>query len=228
MPDHGLGRRYAEDVRDIQYPMRALLPAEASTRPYRYWNASGWWGDQGNTPQCVAYAWTHWLEDGPVGQRGPAPVVPPAAIYKEAQAVDEWPGSDYDGTSVRAGAKVLQARGFISTYTWAQTFSDIREALLEVGPVVVGTNWYETMFDPDEAGLIHIGGSIAGGHAYVYDGISVPHMLVRIKNSWGRGWSNNGFAYISFADAERLLHEDGEAALAVEIRKNLSIGTPTP
>ncbi len=216
---HGLGRLHAPDPRDANYPMRAMLPAEASTRTYRYWNASGWWGNQGDTPQCVAYAWTHWLEDGPVGQGGQAPVVQPSILYAEAQKVDEWPGEDYDGTSVRGGAKAVKARGFISSYAWAGLFSDIREALLEVGPVVVGVNWYDAMFEPDEAGLIHIGGEVAGGHAFVLDGISVPHKLIRMKNSWGRAWGNNGFAYLTFPDVERLLHEDGEAALAVEVRK---------
>jgi C1A family cysteine protease len=145
--------------------------------------------------------------------------VKPQLIYDEAQKVDEWPGEGYGGTSVRAGAKVLQALGFISEYRWARDLTDITQALLENGPVVVGMNWYSDMFDADEAGLLHVAGDIAGGHAFVLDGISVPHKLIRLKNSWGKSWSHNGFAYLSFDDVERLLHEDGEAALAVEIRK---------
>jgi hypothetical protein len=199
--------------------MRAILPTTPSIRTYRYWNADGWWGDQKQTPQCVAYAWVHWLEDGPVGQRGTAPVVATATLYAEAQAADEFPGTNYDGTSVRGGAKAVQARGFISSYHWASTLAEIVAALLDVGPVVVGVNWYEDMFTPDEAGLIHIGGALAGGHAFVLDGISVPHKLIRMKNSWGRNWGKNGFAYLAFEDVDHLLHEEGEAALALEIRK---------
>lgn len=215
----GLGRRYASDVRDSRFPLRAVLPPTASTRTHRYWNANGWWGDQGPSPQCVAYAWCHYLEDGPVGQPGKAPIVAPDVIYHEAQAVDEWEG-EYDGTSVRAGAKALQARGFIAAYHWASTIQEITAALLDVGPVVVGVNWYEEMFEGDEAGLIHIGGALTGGHAFVLDGISLPHQLIRFKNSWGRQWNRNGFGYLAFGDMDHLLHEDGEACLATEIRMN--------
>jgi Papain family cysteine protease len=219
MPDHGLGRRHAPDPRDANFPLRALLPAAPSIRTYRYWSANGWWGDQGRTPQCVAYAWAHWLEDGPVPQGGTPPILHPAAIYHDAQFMDEWPGEDYDGTSVRAGAKVLKTAGYIKEYRWASTMQEIVAALLDVGPVVVGFSWYEEMFKPDEASLIHIGGALAGGHAFVLDGISMPHKLIRMKNSWGRDWGNNGFAYLSIEDVDHLLHEDGEACLAVEIRK---------
>ena len=32
-------------------------------------------------------------------------------LYHEAQKVDEWPGEDYEGTSVRAGLDILRTRG---------------------------------------------------------------------------------------------------------------------
>jgi len=151
----GLGRRFAPDHRDLDHPVSARLKG-GSPLEYRYWNANGWWGDQGNTPQCVAYAWTHWLEDGPVIQPGPAPVIQPGTLYHDAQQVDEWPGDNYEGTSVRAGAKVLQARGYITSYSWAFTVDEMVASLLELGPIVVGTNWYDSMFDPDEIGFLHI------------------------------------------------------------------------
>lgn len=215
----GLGRRFAPDHRDAAFPLRALLPAAPSTRTYRYWGAQGFWFDQGERPICVGAAWAEWLEDGPVGQGGIAPVVSPETIYADAQKIDEWADSPHEGTSVRAGAKTLQSRGFIRSYHWATTVQEIVAALLDVGPVVVGTNWYSDMFEADEAGLVHIGGALAGGHAYLLDGISVPHKLIRFKNSWGRAWSKNGFGYLAFEDMDHLLHEDGEACLAVEIRK---------
>jgi len=217
--DHGLGRLFAPDERDANHPVRALLPPALSTRPYRYWNAQGWWFNQLTRPICVGASLAMLLEDGPVTQGGVAPIFGPELIYAEAQQVDEWPGTGYAGTSVRAGMKVLQAHGFISGYKWATSLQEIVQTLLEVGPVVMGTNWYRGMMKTDEAGFVHVTGDIAGGHAYKLDGVNTTARVVRGKQSWGRDWGNNGFFYMGFADLERLLHEDGEAALAVEIRK---------
>jgi hypothetical protein len=213
-----LGRLVAEDPRDAYYPMRQQLSAHPSTRDYRYWFANGIWLDQGNTPQCVGYSWVHWLEDGPIEQPGVGPIVDPTTVYQDAQRVDEWDGEDYEGTSVRAGAKVLKTRGFIRSYHWAESIDDIIEALLEVGPVVVGTNWYADMMETHVTGLLRLGGNIVGGHAYVLNGISRLSGMIRMKNSWGKSWGLNGHAYLAIRDVERLLHEDGEAALAVEVR----------
>jgi hypothetical protein len=212
------GRLYAPDARDANFPMRAMLPAAPSTRRYRYWNDNGAWLDQGEHPYCVAYAWVHWLEDGPVTQRGAGPVVDPVTLYHEAQRLDEEPGEDYDGTSVRGGCKAVKARGFITAYHWAKTVNDIVQALLEVGPVVVGTNWYADMMEPDEAGFLHLGGGIVGGHAYVLNGINNAAGVVRIKNSWSRAWGIRGHALLTLADLATLLAADGEACLAVEIK----------
>lgn len=122
---YGLGRRYAPDERDKNYLMKAVIPKKART--WRYWWANGWWGNQKNTPQCVAFSWTHWLEDGPVTHapyqavydEGGYSVVDSAVLYHDAQQVDEWSGDNYDGSSVRAGAKVLKTYGFIGSYLWA-------------------------------------------------------------------------------------------------------------
>ncbi len=222
---HGLGRRPAPDPRDRNYPMRALVPFTFDV-PFRYWYAHGWWGDQGETSQCVGYAWAHWLEDGPAPHRDvPAPIRSPEFIYQGAQMIDEWPGEGYDGTSVRAGAKVLQVEGLISSYLWAFDVGTVIDAVMTTGPVVVGTNWYRGMFEPVwkrasntvMKATLEISGSVAGGHAYVLDGYNVGTELFRMKNSWGREWGDNGFAYISAADMERLINEEGEAALAVEV-----------
>ena len=218
----GLGRRFAPDARDSNFPMRALIkqaPKKELTRYYRYWNAEGWWGNQGSKPQCVAYAWTHWIEDGPVTHRGPAPCVKPSALYTAAQKIDEWPGEDYDGTSVRAGAKVLQAQGWIEAYHWAGSINDIVSCLLAVGPVVVGTDWLEDMDAPDKDGFIHASGPTLGGHAYLLDGVNRNESKIRIKNSWGRNWGERGFAWISFLDMSKLLRAQGEACIATESKR---------
>ena len=213
------GRLLAHDARDASFPMMALLPAAPSPRRYRYWNANGAWLDQGEEPHCVGYAWVHWLEDGPVSQPGVAPIVNPSALYDEAQRLDEWEGENYDGTSVRAGVKALFGRGFIRSYHWASSVQEIVQALLEVGPVVMGTNWYMGMLSTDEAGFLRVAGGLVGGHAYVLNGVNVEAGIVRIKNSWSRAWGTNGHALLTIADLATLLADEGEACLAVEIRQ---------
>jgi C1A family cysteine protease len=214
--DFGLGRRHALDERDQLHTMQAVLPA-APKRDRRYWYANGWWGNQGNTQQCVAYAWDHWIEDGPVTHTGQAPLIDPVTLYSEARQNDEWEGEDYDGTSVRGAAKALQARGLIQEYRWAWDAETVRNAILTAGPVVIGINWYESMFFPDKNGVLTVAGNIAGGHALLVDGYYDKSGLFRLKNSWGRDWGDNGFARISGEDLDKLIKEDGEACLAVEL-----------
>jgi|SRR5688572_2221746 len=216
MPDFGLGRLPAADERDRVFSIAPLLPAAAPAKPYRYWWANGWWGDQGFRPWCVEYSWHHFVADGPITHEQDAPLWEIGSVYHEAQRIDEWPGEAYDGTSVRAGAKVLQSQGKIQQYRWAFNLEDLVQTVWTISPVVFGSNWYDSMFYPDEAGKITIGGPVAGGHAYLLDGINVTKGLFRIKNSWGRGWGKKGFAYISFDDVNRLLQEDGEACIALE------------
>ena len=219
----GLGRLPAPDPRDATYPLRTALVSAPTPVPRRWrWYASMWWGNQLQTSQCVGYAWAHWLEDGPVAQPGIPPIVAPADLYREAQLVDEWAGEDYDGTSVRAGAKVLKAMGFIQEYRWATSLQDMIDAVKYVGPVVVGTNWYSNMFDYQLVypilSTIDVSGSLAGGHAWVLNGVDDDRGVFRGKNSWGCVWGWGGSFLIDMEDVERLLNEDGEACIGLEIK----------
>lgn len=220
--DFGLGRVYKPDVRDRNFPMAAALPRAASARTSRYWFANGWWGNQGNTSQCVAYSWTHWLEDGPFFHYAPhKPILNPLELYKSAQKIDYWDGEDYEGTSVRAGAQHLQSLGLVEKYTWAFDVKPVVQALLDVGPVVVGTMWYDSMYYPKNGILVpdFKTDKEAGGHAYLLDGVNTKSGMIRVKNSWGRGWGRNGFGYISIDNMDKLIRAQGEACLAIECRK---------
>lgn len=222
--EHGLGRQIAVDNRDQLHPMQSLLPKRITVTSKSWWDL-GAWLDQGQTGTCVGHAWAHWVEDSPVN---PADTIDPFAVYAEACQLDEWVDNDDAdvnwGTSVRGGVKALQARGLVEQYLWAWDVATVRDSVLLKGPVIVGTNWYEEMFDPgmvesadgSKRLTLEAEGPLVGGHAYVLNGVNVNRQLFRVKNSWGREWGNEGRAFISFDTMERLLAEEGEACMAVQ------------
>jgi hypothetical protein len=209
------GRIDQPDERDKLFMLSAILPKKPSALKKRYWDDNNWWGNQGDTSQCVAYAWEHWIDDPPV-VHAQVPMFDPAMIYEEAKLIDGIKGP-HEGTTVRAGAKTLKARGLIKEYRWTWSTKVVEQCILQLGPMVIGTDWYEDMFYPDQQGRISIGGQLAGGHAYLLNGVDTVARRFRIKNSWGKEWGQGGHAHIRYSDLARLLFPGGEACIAVEL-----------
>jgi C1A family cysteine protease len=97
-----------------------------------------------------------------------------------------------------------------------------------------GSTWTSKMFEPDKQGFIHPEGTEEGGHAYLVIGCNKnakgPNGSIgrfTILNSWGRRWgkedragNKNGRAYLTFDDFDRLLKDQGEAAVVLERKLN--------
>lgn len=221
----GLGRLRAVDDRDRKF----LLPVgkrEAAGKLSRYWNVPSVL-DQLATSQCVGFSGWQWLRCGPTVN---VPPFTPEHLYREAQKIDEWPGEDYEGTSVRACFKILRNLGYVSEYRWAFDCETIVNHILNVGPVVVGTTWTMGMFATDEDGFIDdVDGESVGGHAYLLIGANRLRRTpgggkgaVRVVNSWGPRWGQGGRAWLSFRALDWLMSQDGEACAALEVRRPAS------
>ena len=215
MTDHGLGRLPSTDPRDRLHPMRAALvdvPLPAS----KYWMFARAPLDQGSESSCVGHSWKAFLMAAPVSTSDPDEEPKALTIYQEAQKRDEWDGEQYQGTSVRAGAKYLQELGLISSYQWAFDAETVARYVLTVGSTVLGTAWYSGMFNPGSDGFVRLTGDAVGGHAYLALGYSRERRAFRCLNSWGN-WGQKGRFWLAEDDLARLLQEGGEAASAVEI-----------
>lgn len=226
MQQEWFGRVYKEDPRDSNFGISEVVGSMETLPDIRKkeWWADGWKGNQGSTPWCVSYSWSHWFEDGPVIQDiivgRQKPVYDTGELYDTFRRYDGIDGN-YAGTTVRAGAKVFQKLGIISEYRWAQTLEDVINAVTHLGPMVVGTNWTERMNNPTSRQyFIKPTGRSVGGHAYMINGIDRENEIFRIKNSWGVNWGYLGMAFIRFSDFETLLHDRGEACVAFENKVN--------
>lgn len=216
----GFGRVPHFDPRNNDYRIRALAAPAPIAITSRYWNASALWLDQGNTSACTAYSLLHYMADGPVTHRGANPLAAADAVYRLIQSIDRAEGRDYGedgGGTMLAQSKAAVSVGWYGEYRWGYTLDELVRAVLTVGPVLMGTNWYQGQMDTDSAGRVHVTGSVVGGHAWVINGVNTLKETARLKNSWSRDWGVNGHATISFRDLNRLISEDGEVVLAREL-----------
>jgi hypothetical protein len=220
--DVRLGRLIQFDERSKAFPIRSLLTAEQQRKPRSYTWRLDTHLDQGEHGSCVGFGWAHELLARPMVARGIDYTYAFERIYWEAQKIDDYPGGEYPGadpqeggSSVLAGAKIVQAAGHMKEYRWAFSLDELILALSYAGPVVLGINWLDGMFQPDENSVIHATGDIAGGHCILASGVNLKSKLIRLEQSWGVSWGIDGHCYISFDDMDTLLNEQGEACIPV-------------
>lgn len=212
--DPRLGRIVQFDERSRNFNIRSLFKAEEHTEPRSYTWGCNQWLDQLTTSACVGFSFSHELIAAPKKVEG-IDYDYAFALYKAAQNLDEWPGQNYEGTSILGGAKAVVASGKMTEYRWAFDTMDLAIAVSYFGPAVIGINWYEQMFTPDVNGFLSIGGALAGGHAILVRGFNVKKNAFKLRNSWGISWGITGDCWIRFDDMNTLLNQAGEACIPV-------------
>ncbi len=223
------GRKFdrfkSTDPRRGNYLLEAVLPPQEPQ--IKDW-ACRVVTDQGSEGACTGHGETVDLIASP----RPDPYVdaPRANVYAYGhyvrnRQVDYWPGEAYDGSSVDATKKTSRERGYIDGWRWMTSAEQVRDAVIASGPVVLGINWYDGMYDTRPSGLVDVSGPLVGGHCLTIRGY---HPAMRItgedwysrfevfkwQNSWGAGYGKNGVGYLRFADLQALLADDGEAAVS--------------
>jgi hypothetical protein len=231
-----LGRLHAPDVRDRRFLLMEHPAAQSVVKVVdKTWAFFSKPLDQGNTGTCVGHGWKHRLMAAPMVRRQ-ADKPSAMEIYDAAIKVDEWTDNDNDtarqmGTSVRAGAKVLQSMGLLTEYSWITSAEDAARWIggqdergeFVGGPIVIGVNWYDSMFETDKEGILQISGAVAGGHCVCLNRYIPKRGLFGGIQNWALPWGihGSGHFYIQASDLERLLKEDGEGCTPTESRVKL-------
>jgi len=188
--------------------------------------------DQGQYGTCVGNGTGQFLNTNPIedkitegmGQSAKTGGPYARAIYYEATVIDGAPddpessGGGQQGASVRSGMKALANRKRISAYALASTIPDIQAWLRSgKGPLVVGTDWMNDMFNPAASGYVTPTGAVEGGHCYLMVGDLISEGAFLFQNSWGASWGLSGRFKMKYADFQTLLNQQGEAWAAVEL-----------
>ncbi|MEV6737866.1 hypothetical protein AB0N14_13425 [Streptomyces sp. NPDC051104] len=141
-------------------------------------------------------------------------------VYSLATQLDSIQGAyppDDTGSSGLGAAKALKQLGLATSYKHAFSLSALLSAL-QTGPVMVGTVWLESMFNVDTSnGYVKVDRSsqVAGGHEYVLSAYDASVGALRIDNSWGESWGVKGSAWITTADAQWLLSQQGDVTVPI-------------
>lgn len=139
-------------------------------------------------------------------------------VYSLATRLDPFPGyypPEDTGSSGLAACKAGVRLGLISSYQWCFGLDHLITVLAR-RPVIAGTTWFSTMFEPDATGRVRVEGDEVGGHEWLINGYDRIERVIFGVNSWGRGWGKNGCFVVGFDDMARLLKMDGD--LKVPIR----------
>ena len=197
-------------------------------RKVKLWRAAQRRTDQFREGACVGHGWINELMALPTSVYITDPNAYALQAYREMQFLDIWADTPpAEGTSVHAGWELMRNRGFITEAYWAEDTDEVIDSLCSIdgGPVVVGTKWYDSMYETRPSGLVEIGGSVVGGHCYLLTGyhpkLHLPHEsgpveAIRFRNSWGIGYGYRGDAWITVEDFDARLAPGAELCVPVK------------
>ena len=178
--------------------------------------------DQGQLGSCTANAALGCLVTAPFGHAGVAYDEDDAlALYEletkldDSQIPGEYPPDD-TGSSGPWSMQALEKKGLIHSFRHTTALATALR-MLNDGPISIGVPWYNSMFTPDDTATIHVDedSGLAGGHQVCVVANDVKKKRVRIRNSWGLSFGDEGHCWLSWADFDKLLKQGGDVVQPV-------------
>jgi hypothetical protein len=178
--------------------------------------------DQGNLGSCTANAALGTLVTDPFGKPGVAFTETDAVqLYREETRLDDSqiPGHyepDDTGSTGAWSMMALQRRGLIRTWHHTRKAS-VALRLLNKGSFSFGTPWFPSMFAPDANGRLLVNTSVeaVGGHQICVVANDTSSNLIKIRNSWGPSWGQDGHCFLRWDDFATLLKLGGDVVQPV-------------
>lgn len=215
-----LGRHVLHDPRSRDYDAQPIAKPRPLVTTLHETVCPPW--DQGQIGSCTANAALGTLMTKPTWNGSWHFAEPDAlSLYEQETRLDdrqipgEYPPDDTGSTGLWS-MKALKAAGYIRAYRHAFSISTVLHLLLDY-PVSTGIPWLNSMFEVDKTGTIVYDerSGIAGGHQVCLVGLDVDREAVRVRNSWGTGWGEGGYAWLAFDAYNSLLHQQGDAVVPV-------------
>lgn len=227
---HLLGRKPPPDQNHLRsHPFVAAAPTVAIERVIKRPTLSLY--DQGQTPRCVGYS-TSKVMNKLNGYRFDADW-----LYAECKKIDGFPNED--GTNARAACDVLRrvghwrvirnqpvkagpklAHGILGN-EWAQSVDAIRVVLNTGQPVLLGIDWYDAWFRPEQRGsewwlqAIPNAGRPVGGHEIGIWAASDQRQAFGLSNTWGISWPS--LVWVAYDTVAQLLAQGGDACVITDL-----------
>ena len=184
--------------------------------------------NQGAEGSCVGFAVAKTIEMA-YRKQSKCPDLSERWAYEYAKRHDEWPGNNYEGSSVRGGLKGANKAGVcverfwpyrpnrrgkprsraaadaskhkIVKYTRIAGITNIKAAVHSRGAVAAAAMVHEGWLRPRRNGVIPFNSrhGMLGGHAFTIVGFGGVGFWV--ANSWGSRWGKRGFGVLSYKDA---------------------------
>jgi len=231
MPKHVLDARPdTVDFRDLLY-VPTLVEVQEELPLESYAEAEVPILDQGQEGACTGFGLAtvaHYLLRTRNVRPDPAEVSP-RMLYEMARRYDEWPGTDYSGSSARGAMKGWHKHGVCGKGAWpyqpgkdggVATTERLREAAARPLGAYFRVNHRDLVAMHSaitEVGILYATATVhAGWEKVKSDGKIAYSEEVRgghafaivaydregfwIQNSWGDGWGKDGFAHVSYAD----------------------------